>query len=109
MEAQSLDPVADAIPVLEKLTAQLQTATNERCYLREAYASLTQVLERHIQVMEKNNEYLRYRLLMDGGMHKVAMVNIQATQLTKGTSNLQRVNREEPTNSKEPTNKEAWV
>ena len=43
---------------------------------------------------------------MDGGMHKGAMVNIQqATQPTKGTSNLQRVNREEPTNSKEPTTK----
>ena len=55
-------------------------------------------------MMEKNNEYLCYRLLMDGGMHKGAVVNIQqATQPTKGTSNLQRVNREEP------TNKEAWV
>ena len=29
VEAQSPDPVADAIPVLEKLTAQLQTATKE--------------------------------------------------------------------------------
>ena len=29
VEAQPLDPVADAIPVLEKLTAQLQTATKE--------------------------------------------------------------------------------
>ena len=60
---------------------------------------MTQVLERNIQVMEKNNEYLRHRLLMDGGKHQGAFLHIQNSTLSAGgTLNLQRVDKEKPSN-----------
>ena len=96
-ENQSSDAVADAIPVLEKLTEQLATATEEWCNLRGVYRRLTEVLEEHIRVMEQNNEYHRYRLLMDGGKHRGAVMNIrQSTDQTRRTSTLQRVDKAKP-------------
>ena len=125
VDVEQSDAVADAIPVLQRLTLQIETATQEWCNLREVYATLTNVMQRNIRVMEQNNEYLRYRLLMDGGMHKGAVLNIHhSTQAAEGTSPLQRVDqdgpyrRQQPARSTldqpardrgQPANDEAWV
>ena len=66
---QVSDVVKDVIPVLQKLTKQLGKATQEWVDLNKVYQELTTVLREHIRVMEKNNEYHHYWLLLDHGKH----------------------------------------
>ena len=66
---QVSDAVKDVIPVLQKLTKQLGKATQEWVDLNKVYQELTTVLREHIRVMEKNDEYHHYWLLLDRGKH----------------------------------------
>ena len=99
---QASDAVKDVIPVLQNLTKQLGKATQEWADLNKVYQELTTVLREHIRVMEKNNEYHHYRLLLDRGKHHGAahmLSQSPLTQTTEGTANLQRVNAGRTTNT----------
>ena len=99
---QVSDAVKDVIPVLQKLTKQLGKATQEWVDLNKVYQELTTVLREHIRVMEKNNEYHPYRLLLDRGKHHGAAHMLSQgplMQTTEGTANLQRVNVEKTASS----------
>ena len=102
---QSDDPVTaaitDVIPVIQGLTKQVAQATKEWMNLKGVYQSLDRTLQEHIRVMEQNNEYHRYRLLVEGGMHRGAAQMISQCQTAppaRSTLNLQRVDRSETSN-----------
>ena len=88
--------------MLQKLAKQLGKATQEWADLNKVYQELTTVLREHIRVMEKNNEYHHYWLLLDRGKHHGAAHMLSQSpliQTTEGTANLQRVNVEKTASS----------